>query len=62
MYEIREIVCDEKPDVGHKLPLVEVEFTPKKFWALLPAININFGVGEFEFEWLCLGIYIRYRR
>lgn len=62
MNEIREIVWDEKPYVGRKLPLVEAEFTPGKFWALTPAFNLNFAVGEFEFEWLCIGIYIRWKR
>ena len=36
---------------------IDVDFDTK-FWALLPAININFHSWEFEFEWLCLGIYI----
>lgn len=30
-----------------------------KFWAITPAINLNFHNGfVFEVEWLCLGIYI----
>lgn len=29
-----------------------------KFWALLPAININIHSNGFEFEWLFIGIYI----
>lgn len=29
-----------------------------KFWALLPAININIHSKSFEFEWLCIGIYV----
>jgi len=29
-----------------------------KFWAILPALNINLHSKNFEFEWLCLGIYI----
>nr|DAY93925.1 MAG TPA: hypothetical protein [Caudoviricetes sp.] len=36
---------------------IDVDFDTK-FWALLPALNINFHSWEFEFEWLCLGIYI----
>jgi hypothetical protein len=28
------------------------------FWAILPALNINLHSKEFEFEWLCIGIYI----
>lgn len=28
-----------------------------KFWALIPALNINLHSGELELEWLCLGIY-----
>lgn len=38
--------------------LVHVEWTPKTFWALLPAINLNFGSGDFEFEWLCFSMYV----
>lgn len=37
---------------------VSIDFTPKEFWAILPALNINIHNREFEFEWLCLGIYI----
>ena len=29
-----------------------------KFWAILPAININMNCKSFEFEWLCIGIYV----
>ena len=29
------------------------------FWALLPAINLNLSCRELEFEWLCIGIYIK---
>lgn len=29
-----------------------------KFWALLPALNINTHFRGVEFEWLCFGIYI----
>lgn len=29
-----------------------------KFWAILPAININRASGTFEFEWLCFFIYV----
>jgi hypothetical protein len=35
----------------------EMEVHPQ-FWALLPALNINLNSKEFEFEWLCVGIYI----
>lgn len=30
-----------------------------KFWALTPAVNLNFHTFELEFEWLCFGLYIR---
>lgn len=30
-----------------------------KFFAILPALNVNFHSRTFEFEWLCFGIYIR---
>jgi hypothetical protein len=29
------------------------------YWAILPCFNINFHFPEFEFEWLCFGIYFR---
>lgn len=29
-----------------------------KFWAVLPAININLHSNTFEFEWLCFAVYI----
>lgn len=29
-----------------------------KFWAILPAINLNFHSNTFEIEFLCLAIYI----
>lgn len=32
-----------------------------KFWALLPAININLHGHELEFEWLFLGVYITHK-
>lgn len=35
---------------------IDIDFTPD-FWALLPAINLNFGAKQFEFEWLCFGVY-----
>jgi hypothetical protein len=38
---------------------ISIEFSPRHFWALLPAINLNFISGELEFEFLCFGIYIR---
>lgn len=37
---------------------IDIDFTPD-FWALLPAINLNFHASQFEFEWLCFGIYAR---
>lgn len=33
-------------------------FVDSKFWAIVPAININIHSGELEFEWLCFGLYI----
>lgn len=29
-----------------------------KFWALIPAFNLNFHSNTFEFEFLCFSIYI----
>lgn len=40
---------------------VDIDFDIR-FWALFPAININLHSREFEFEWLCLGIYIGKQR
>lgn len=40
-----------------KILKVDIELD-LRFWALLPAININAHCREIEFEWLCLGIYI----
>lgn len=37
---------------------IELEFTPKDFWSLIPSININISSRELEFEWLCVGIYV----
>lgn len=37
---------------------IELEFTPKVFWSLIPSININISSRELEFEWLCVGIYV----
>lgn len=28
------------------------------FWAIIPAININFHSITLEFEWLCFALYI----
>ena len=28
------------------------------FFAVLPAVNLNFHSGELEFEWLIFGVYI----
>lgn len=38
---------------------IDIEFTPKDFWSILPTININIKSKELELEWLCIGIYIR---
>jgi len=37
---------------------IDIDLTPKSFWAILPAINLNVGSRTLEFEWLCIGIYI----
>lgn len=37
---------------------IDIDLTPKSFWAILPAININVSSKSLEFEWLCIGIYI----
>lgn len=38
---------------------LQVEFVlDLHFWAILPAINLNFHSKTLEFEWLCLAIYI----
>ena len=29
-----------------------------RFWALTPAINLNFHSFSFEIEWLCFGLYL----
>jgi len=42
--------------------MIEIEITPKTFWALLPAINLNMYSKEIEIEWLCIGIYISKRK
>ena len=36
---------------------IDIDFDVK-FWALLPAININIHSHGFEFEWMCIGLYI----
>lgn len=37
---------------------IDIDWTPKTFWSIIPSINLNIGTGELEFEWLCLGIYV----
>lgn len=38
---------------------LRVEFTySPKFWAILPAFNINIGSNSLEFEWLCFAMYL----
>lgn len=34
----------------------EIDF---KYWALLPALNINLNFPALEFEWLAFGLYIQ---
>lgn len=41
---------------SHKI-LVEL-FVDPKFWAIIPAININIHSGSCELEWLCFGMYV----
>lgn len=37
---------------------VNIEFD-FRFWAITPAFNLNFHDGfTFEFEWLCIGLYV----
>lgn len=55
---ISEIHRDE-PTSRVKSFTLEIDFVwDKKFFAILPAVNINRHSRELEFEWLCLGIYI----
>ena len=37
---------------------IDVYFTPKTFWSLIPSVNINIHSHQLEFEFLCIGIYI----
>lgn len=29
-----------------------------RFWALTPAVNLNFHSNTFEIEWLCFAVYV----
>ena len=53
--EIKELT---EPEPLSKLK--RFEFTiDLMYWAISPCFNINFYYPEFEFEWLCFGIYFR---
>ncbi len=41
---------------------VQIEWTPKVSWYLLPAIEFNISLGEIGINFLCLGIYIKYKK
>ena len=54
-----EDVEEVKINKSYKLTFtIDIEITPKIFWALLPAVNLNLHSKEIELEWLCIGIYI----
>lgn len=36
---------------------IDIEWSPKRYWAILPCLNININARQLEFEWLCIGIY-----
>lgn len=40
---------------------IDIDFDVK-FWAIIPAINLNFHNSSVEFEWLCLGIYFNHNK
>lgn len=39
----------------HFIANFDIDF---KFWALLPAFNINIHSPGFEIEWLCFALYV----
>ena len=55
---VQDIIATEVTKSNRLTFVIEIEITPKMFWALLPAINLNMHSREIEFEWLCIGIYI----
>lgn len=58
-WNIGYVSIDDAIPESRKLSFtIEFEITPKTFWALLPAINLNMYSKELEIEWLCIGIYI----
>ena len=58
-WNIGYVSIDDAITESRKLSfMIELEITPKTFWALLPAINLNMHSKELEIEWLCIGIYI----
>ncbi len=52
---------DNKKNMNRRTYKIDIDFDIC-FWALFPAININLHSREFEFEWLCLGVYIGKQR
>ena len=62
-WAVQDIEVIEQKSKSYRLTFaIEVELTPKMFWALLPAINLNMHSKEIEIEWLCVGIYISKRK
>ena len=62
-WAVQDIEVIEQKGKSYRLTFViEVELTPKMFWALLPAVNLNMHSKEIEIEWLCVGIYISKRK
>ena len=62
-WNIGYVSIDDAIGESRKLSfMIEIEITPKTFWALLPAINLNMYSKELEIEWLCIGIYISKRK
>ena len=58
-WDVQDVEVVEQKSKSYRLSfMIEIELTPKMFWALLPAINLNMHSKELEVEWLCVGIYI----
>lgn len=41
---------------------VQIEWTPKICWYLIPTIELNFSLKEIAINILCLGIYIQWSK